>query len=125
MVLEKRRKQELTKGEEEVMHILWELGKGTVNDIIARMPEPKPKYTTVATFIKILENKEFVYHEPVGKGYPAVAKEVYARTIVGNMLASYFDGSMSNMVSFFSRQDNISMRELDEIMEIVEKARKQ
>ena len=100
MVLEKRRKQELTKGEEEVMHILWELGKGTVNDIIARMPEPKPKYTTVATFIKILENKEFVYHEPVGKGfvyYPAVAKEVYARTIVGNMLASYFDGSMSNM----------------------------
>ena len=108
MVLEKRRKQELTKGEEEVMHVLWELGKGTV--------------------IKILENKEFVYHEPVGKGfvyYPAVAKEVYARTIVGNMLASYFDGSMSNMVSFFSRQDNISMRELDEIMEIVEKARKQ
>ena len=118
MVLEKRRKQELTKGEEEVMHILWELGKGTVNDIISRMPEPKPKYTTVATFIKILENKEFVYH-------PAVTKEVYARTIVGNMLASYFDGSMSNMVSFFSRQDNISMRELDEIMEIVEKARKQ
>ena len=54
-----------------------------------------------------------------------MAKEVYARTIVGNMLASYFDGSMSNMVSFFSRQDNISMRELDEIMEIVEKARKQ
>ena len=110
------------------MQVLWELGKGTVNDIIARMPEPKPKYTTVATFIKILENKEFVYHEPVGKGfvyYPAVAKEVYARTIVGNMLASYFDGSMSNMVSFFSRQDNISMRELDEIMEIVEKARKQ
>ena len=122
MVLEKRRKQELTKGEEEVMHVLWELGKGTVNDIISRMPEPKPKYTTVATFIKILENKEFVYHEPVGKGfvyYPAVAKEVYARTIVGNMLASYFDGSMSNMVSFFS------LRELDEIMEIVEKARKQ
>ncbi len=128
MVLEKRRKQELTKGEEEVMHILRELGKGTVNDIISRMPEPKPKYTTVATFIKILENKEFVYHEPAGKGfvyYAAGAKEVYARTIVGNMLASYFDGSMSNMVSFFSRQDNISMRELDEIMEIVEKARKQ
>ncbi len=123
----KRRKQELTRGEEEVMQVLWELGKGTINDIIARMPDPKPKYTTVATFIKILENKEFVRHEAVGKGfvyYPAVAKDEYARTVVGNMLASYFDGSMSNMVSFFSRQEHISARELDEIMEIVERARK-
>lgn len=127
MATERQRKPQLTKGEEEVMHVLWELGKGTVNDIIARMPDPKPKYTTVATFIKILENKEFVYHEAVGKGfvyYPAVAKDEYARTVVGNILASYFDGSMSNMVSFFSRQEKISMRELDEIMEIVEKARK-
>lgn len=123
----KRRKQDLTRGEEEVMQVLWELGKGTVNDIIGRMPDPKPKYTTVATFIRILENKEFVRHEAVGKGfvyYPAVAKEEYARTVVGNMLASYFDGSMSNMVSFFSRQEDISARELDEIMDIVEKARK-
>lgn len=124
----KRNKPVLTNGEESVMQVLWELGKGTVNDIIARMPDPKPKYTTVATFIKILENKEFVCHEAVGKGfvyYPAVPKEEYARTVVGNMLASYFDGSMSNMVSFFSRQENISARELDEILEIVEKARKQ
>lgn len=123
----KRRKQDLTRGEEEVMQVLWELGKGTVNDIIGRMPDPKPKYTTVATFIRILENKEFVRHETVGKGfvyYPAVAKDEYARTVVGNMLASYFDGSMSNMVSFFSRQEDISARELDEIMDIVEKARK-
>lgn len=123
----KRRKQDLTRGEEEVMQVLWELGKGTVNDIIGRMPDPKPKYTTVATFIRILENKEFVRHEAVGKGfvyYPAVAKEEYARTVVGNMLASYFAGSMSNMVSFFSRQEDISARELDEIMDIVEKARK-
>ena len=127
MATDKSNRPQLTKGEEEVMQVLWELDKGTVNDIIARMPDPKPKYTTVATFVKILENKEFVRHEAVGKGfvyYPAVAKEEYARTVVGNLLASYFDGSMSNMVSFFSRQEKISMRELDEIMEIVEKARK-
>lgn len=99
MATDKSNRPQLTKGEEEVMQVLWELDKGTVNDIIARMPDPKPKYTTVATFIKILENKEFVRHEAVGKGfvyYPAVAKEEYARTVVGNLLASYFDGSMSN-----------------------------
>ena len=60
------------------MQLLWRLGKGTVNDIIALMPDPKPKYTTVATFIKILESKEFVCHEQSGKSfvyYPAIEKD--------------------------------------------------
>ena len=59
--------KELTRGEEEVMQILWKIGEGSINDIIAQMAEPKPKYTTVATFVKILENKEFVEHKPKGK----------------------------------------------------------
>ena len=50
---------ELTRGEEEIMQILWRLGDAVVNDIIARTDEPHPKYTTVATFLKILENKGF------------------------------------------------------------------
>ena len=45
----------LTRGEEEIMQILWQLGNGVVNEIIARTEEPHPKYTTVATFLKILE----------------------------------------------------------------------
>lgn len=118
---------ELTRGEEEVMQILWGIGSGVVNDIIARMEEPKPKYTTVATFIKILENKGFVRHEAVGKShryFPLVSKEDYAGNKMRSMLSNYFDGSLSQMVSFFSQKENISVKEMDEILEIVEKIKR-
>ena len=118
---------ELTRGEEEVMHILWSIGSGVVNDIIARMEEPKPKYTTVATFVKILENKGFVRHEAMGKShryFPLVSKEDYAGNKMRSMLSNYFDGTLSQMVSFFSQKENISVKEMDEILEIVEKIKR-
>lgn len=121
-----RNKDGLTRGEEEVMHILWRLGQATVGEIIEQMEPPKPKYTTIATFIKILEEKGFVKHESKGKGYlyyPAIEREEYAKTVVKRVLHSYFDGSVPNIVSFFSKQENLSVNDLDEIMEIVENAK--
>lgn len=121
-----RNAQMLTKGEEEVMQILWALGKATVNEIIGMMKEPKPKYTTVATFIKILENKGFIGHEAAGRGfryYPLLEKSDYAGSVVNNLLSTYFDGSLSQMVSFFSQNENISVSEMDEILDIVKKMR--
>ena len=109
------------------MQILWCIGSGFINDIIARMEEPKPKYTTVATFVKILENKGFVRHEAVGKShryFPLVSKEDYAGNKMRSMLSNYFDGSLSQMVSFFSQKENISVEEMDEILEIVEKIKR-
>ena len=72
----------LTKGEESVMLILWSLGNGLVYDIIEQMPEPKPKYSTIATFIKMLENKGYVAHREEGRFfryYPTVERDLYAR----------------------------------------------
>ena len=123
-----RNHNELTRGEEEIMHILWRLGKGTIGDVIELMEEPKPKYTTVATFFKILENKGFIAREARGRGFlytPTVEREEYAKGIAKNMLHSYFDGSVSNMVSFFSKHENLSVQELDQIYEIIEKIKKQ
>lgn len=123
-----RNQNELTRGEEEIMHILWRLGKGTIGDVIELMEEPKPKYTTVATFFKILENKGFIARESKGRGFlytPTVEREEYAKGIAKNMLHSYFDGSVSNMVSFFSKHENLSVQELDLIYEIIEKIKKQ
>lgn len=119
----KKNSERLTRGEEEVMQILWGLGQACCNDIIARFPDPKPKYTTVATFIKILENKGFVSHRQVGKGYiytPLVGKEQYARRMMKSMLTDYFDGSFARLVSFFSESDDISVEETDEIIGIAE-----
>lgn len=109
------------------MQILWELGAGSVNEIIARMREPKPKYTTVATFVKILENKGFVGHEVAGKGFryfPMVKREHYAGRNLRSMLSTYFGGSLSQLVSFFSQHEDISHEEMSEILEIMEKVKK-
>lgn len=113
---------ELTRGEEEIMQILWRLGDAVVNEIIACTKEPHPKYTTVATFLKILENKGFVGHNAEGKSHryhPLVSREEYARNVMSSVLTSYFGGSLAQMVSFFSRHEDISIKEMEEILEIM------
>ena len=122
------KKQILTRGEEEIMQILWRLGDAVVSEIIERTSEPHPKYTTVATFLKILENKGFVGYKAEGKShryYPVLAKEDYAQTVMSSMLSNYFDGSLSQLVSFFSERENISVEEMDSILEIIRKSEKQ
>ena len=115
--------QTLTRGEEEIMQVLWQLEQATVAQIIELLPEPKPKYTTVATFIKILENKGFAGHKVEGRShtyFPSVAQDEYAAGVAKSLLASYFNGSLSQMVSFFGKKEDISVGEMDEILEIVE-----
>lgn len=117
---------ELTRGEEEIMQILWQLESGNVNEIIEHLEEPKPKYTTVATFLKILEEKGFARHEAAGKSnryYPTIEREEYARGRVNAMLSSYFGGSLSQLVTCFSRHEKISIGEMNEIVELMEQAR--
>lgn len=117
----------LTRGEEEIMQILWRLGDGVVNDILACTDEPHPKYTTVATFLKILENKGYVSHRAEGKShryYPLVGREAYARSVMSSMLTNYFDGSLAQLVSFFSRHERISAEEMDEILQIMRRVKK-
>lgn len=122
-----RKLPDLTRGEEEIMQILWRLGDAVVNDIIATTEPPHPKYTTVATFLKILENKGYVRYRTEGKShryYPVVRREDYARGVMSSMLSNYFDGSLAQLVSFFSRHEEISAGEMDEILEIMRNVRK-
>lgn len=114
--------ESLTRGEEEIMQYLWQLEKGSVNDLLSVIQEPKPKYTTVATFIKILERKGYVRYDVKGKSYeyyPLISKEEYAHTIVSSVLESYFEGSLPQMVSFFTRREKLSLQDTDEILEII------
>ena len=122
-----RNKQTLTKGEEEVMQALWALGKATGKEIIAIMSEPKPKYTTVATFLKILQSKGYVSYESEGKSYiyyPTISKEEHAKLATTELLNSYFGGSLRGMVSFFAQNENPSVGEIDELLDILEQSKK-
>lgn len=113
----------LTKGEEDIMKILWMLGKGTVNDILEHCDEPKPKYTTVATFLKLLEDKGFAGHTSTGKSnmyYPVVEQKEYAGSVAGNMLDSFFGGSLVQMLSFFSSEKKLSSKEKQDLLKLAQ-----
>ena len=116
--------KELTKAEEQVMQILWELEKGFVKDIVDRFSGPKPAYNTVSTIIRILEQKGFVGHTAYGKTYeyfPLVSKKEYTSSYMKNFISNYFSGSFREMVSFFAREDKLTVKELNELMREVKK----
>ncbi|WKZ58191.1 MAG: BlaI/MecI/CopY family transcriptional regulator [Cyclobacteriaceae bacterium] len=111
--------RELTKAEDQIMQILWKLEKAFVKDIIDHLPDPKPAYNTVSTIIRILETKGFVGHKAYGKTheyYPLIAKEKYTRFYLNTMLKGYFGGSFQNLVSFFAKENNLSAKELEELL---------
>src|SRR5690349_6720579 len=111
--------KELTKAEDQVMQILWKIGKGFVKDIIEEMPEPKPAYNTVSTIVRILETKGFVDHKAYGKTheyFPLISKERYMRFYLNNMIRGYFNGSFQNLVSFFARDNKMDAADLERLL---------
>jgi BlaI family penicillinase repressor len=111
--------KELTKAEEEIMQILWKLEKGFVKDIIEQMPAPKPAYNTVSTIVRILEKKGFVGYTPFGKSheyFPLVPEDQYKSFFLKNFMSGYFGGSFEKLVSFFAKDNNLNVQELDKLM---------
>ncbi|GJM27817.1 MAG: transcriptional regulator [Cyclobacteriaceae bacterium] len=111
--------KELTKAEEEIMQVLWALDTAFVKDIINQLPEPKPAYNTVSTIVRILQHKGFVAHEIQGKSHkyhPLVTKEAYTKSFMKGFVGKYFSGSYQQMVSFFTKQDDLSLKELEQLL---------
>ena len=120
--------KKLTNAEEDVMQILWNIGKGFVKDVIDKMPDPKPPYNTVSTVIRILEKKEFISHTQYGNTYeyyPVVSREEYAKIHFNGFLSNYFNNSFPKMAAFFARENNLSMKELEEIIRLTEEELKE
>ncbi|MBT2162585.1 BlaI/MecI/CopY family transcriptional regulator [Zobellia barbeyronii] len=116
--------KQLTKAEEEVMQQLWLLEKCNVATIIEQLPEPKPAYNTVSTIVRILESKGFVNHEKEGKGYlyfPLVKKSDYSNQSINKLVDGYFQGSFKSMVSFFMKKNDMSLTELESILQDIKK----
>jgi predicted transcriptional regulator len=114
--------KELTKAEEQIMHVLWELGKAFVKDILLHLPDPKPAYNTVSTIVRILEKKGFVDHKAYGKTheyYPVVTKERYTKLFIRNFVRKYFQDSYPEMVSFFAKDRTLTVSELEEIKTMI------
>jgi BlaI family penicillinase repressor len=116
--------KELTRAEEQVMQVLWQLEKAFVKEVIDELPEPKPAYNTISTFIRILETKGFIGHNSFGKShqyYPLISKEEYQNFSADKLLTGYFDNSVERMFSFFVEKEKIDLKEADEILKLIEK----
>lgn len=118
----------LTKAEEEIMQTLWQLKKAFVKEIIQELPNPKPHYNTVSTIVGILVEKGFVSFKAYGRSYqyyPVVSKEEYSRRTMKKFLKGYFEGSFSSMVSFFARQKDVDIQEVEDLLKEIKKSRKE
>lgn len=116
--------EKLTNKEEEIMHILWKLEKAFVKDVLAEIKDDKPHYNTLSTIIRNLEDKEYVAYYAYGKThqyYPIISKEDYRKKFMNTAINNYFNNSYKNMVSFFAKEEKISVDELKEIINLIEK----
>ncbi|GAB3575709.1 BlaI/MecI/CopY family transcriptional regulator [Spirosoma luteolum] len=124
--------RELTKAEEEIMRVLWQLEKGFVKDVLAELPESgmppaKPAYNTVSTIIRILEKKGLVGYRAFGKTheyYPLITEAEYRKFQTDQLLTNYFDNSLKKLVSFFVQEKNVSLSEADEIINLLNQQKK-
>ncbi len=116
--------QKLTNKEEEIMIILWRLKKAFVKEIMTEISGDRPHYNTLSTIVRNLEEKKYVAYEVFGnthRYYPLVSLEEYRRRFVNSKLVEYFDNSYKSMVSLFAKEEKISVDELKEIINLIEK----
>ena len=116
--------KELTKAEEQVMQILWQLEEAIVKDIIAKMADPKPAYNTVSTVVRVLEGKGFIDHKAYGNShvyYPLISEAQYKKFTFDKMMSNYFSNSYESLVSFIADEKKLGVKELDELTQLIDK----
>ena len=115
--------EKLTKAEEPIMKILWDIQRGFVKDIIDRMPDPKPPYNTISSVVRILVKKGFIKFKAYGKTYeymPAITKAAYKKFELKSLISNYFEGSTRQLVSFLVEKEELDKKEIEEIKKIID-----
>src|ERR1700755_3374987 len=115
--------KELTKAEEQIMQILWQLKEAIVKDIIEQMPDPKPAYNTVSTVVRVLEGKGFIDHKAYGNShvyFPTISDADYKKFTFDKMMRSYFNNSYQSLVSFIADEKKLDINELDELTKLID-----
>jgi len=119
--------KELTKAEEQIMQILWQLKEAIVKQIIDKMPDdPKPAYNTVSTVVRVLESKGFVNHKAYGNShvyFPIISEEDYKKFAFDKVIKSYFNNSYKTLVSYLVKEQKLNLSELAELILLAERSR--
>lgn len=120
-------RKKLTKAEEEIMQIIWAKGRVLVSDILDELGDPRPPHSTISSIVRILEKKGFVDHKAYGRTheyFPLIPKEEYGKVSAKDLITEYFGGSANSLVSFLVKENDLSLKELTELMESLKKNKK-
>lgn len=112
--------QKLSKREDQLMQILWEHPNVSIKEILEKLPEPKPHYNSVATIVKILVEKGFLKADKIGYAHrysPIISFGEYRKKDMSTIKKKYFGNSFSKMVAYFAKEENLSEKELDELVQ--------
>jgi predicted transcriptional regulator len=117
----------LTKAEERIMQILWDLKKGFIKDIQEQFPDPRPPYNTISTIVRVLVKKEIVSYKSYGGSFqyfPLISREEYRSDQMGRLMDNYFGNSLKEVVNFLSEKRNLDVNELDDALKMLEDLKK-
>ena len=115
--------EKLTKKEEELMQILWQLKKAFVKEIVARYPNPKPHYNTVSSLIRVLQEKGIVGFNAYGNTYeyyPLLKKEAYRKIYMKEIVSQYFNNSFPSAVAAFVKEEELDEKEVEELIKLIQ-----
>lgn len=122
---QKKKSEFLTEVELEFMTELWALGEGSVRDVLARLaPERNLAYTSAATILRIMEQKDFVTSEKRGKTFvykPLLAKDAYQSKTLRDLSDKLFDGTPASMVARLVDDQGLSEETLEEIRALLDR----
>lgn len=118
----------LTKAEERIMQILWDLEKGFIKDIQEHFPDPKPPYNTISTIVRVLVKKEIVSYKSYGGShqyFPLISREAYRSKQMNRLVKNYFGDSLKEVVNYFSEKKDLDVDELNEALKMLKDLKKQ
>lgn len=116
--------KQLNKTELQIMKFLWKIENGFMKDIVAEFPEPKPAYTTIATLVGRMVDKKYIRFEKLGRDkryFPNLQKNAYFKAQVKEMVNQFFNNSSSQFASFFTKNSDFSLEELEELQKLLKK----
>jgi predicted transcriptional regulator len=111
--------KELTKAEEQIMQVIWDNEEILIKDVIDHLPEPRPAYNTVGTFMKILESKGFVSRRKIANTFiysQVIEKKVYTKKFMNGILGRYFDDSVENLLSFMVDEKKLDLKQVEALI---------
>lgn len=119
--------ERLTRREEELMRCFWAHGPLFVRELVDMSPEPKPHFNTLSTMVRALEAKGYLSHHAFGatyQYYPLVSESDFSRRTLGNVIRRYFANSYTSAVSALLEEEALSVEELRELLDCIEKRNK-